>query len=29
MAHRLAYSQVTSLVRNSLYLAWDEEAVSR
>jgi hypothetical protein len=26
MAHRLAYSQVISLVMNSMYLEWDEEA---
>lgn len=26
MAHRLAYSQVISLVMNSSYLEWDEEA---
>jgi|RhiMetdeSRZDD1v2_1073273.scaffolds.fasta_scaffold608754_2 hypothetical protein len=28
MEHRLAYSQVISLVMNSLYLEWDEEGVS-
>jgi hypothetical protein len=29
MAHRLSYSQVISLVINSLYLDWDEEAGER
>jgi hypothetical protein len=29
MAHRLAYGQVISLVMNSLYLEWDEEAGER
>ena len=29
MAHRLAYSQVISLVINSLCLEWDEEAGER
>ena len=29
MAHRLAYGQVVSLVMNSLYLDWDEEAGER
>lgn len=27
--HRLAYSQVVSLVMDSLYLEWDEEAGER
>ena len=29
MAHRLAHSQVVSLVMNSLCLEWDEEAGER
>lgn len=29
MALRLAYSQVVSLVMDSLYLEWDEEAGER
>ena len=29
MAHRLVYGQVVSLVMNSLYLEWDEEAGER